>query len=91
MNKRELVNELQSNLMKLAQAFVDNKPQNKPWGVEKEEFKYLHEKFIKLISYLPAEFYFEETYDKDISKVLELNVEIENKIEIVKNSKKQSK
>jgi hypothetical protein len=91
MNKRELVNELQSNLMKLAQAFVDNKPQTKPWGAEKEEFSYLNEKFTKLIGNLTAEFYLEETDDKYLGKVLELNDEIKSKIEIVKSSKKQSK
>lgn len=87
MEKRDIVMTLQQNLMKLAQAFIEKKGINKPWGGEKEEFSIYHEQFKALIDKLPIDFYFDETTDnKYVDKILELTIRIKNKIESLKKS-----
>lgn len=87
MNKKEMVNALQSDLMKLAQAFVDNKPQNKPWGTEKKEFSHYNDQFTRLIGKLTLDFYLEECDSKYIVEILELSNDIKNKIDSLKSHK----
>jgi len=87
MKNREIVNTLQTNLMKLAQAFVEKKDQNKPWGTIIEEFTRYHEQFKELIGKLPSDFYLDESNNEFTDDILKLSGEIESKVETLKNLK----
>jgi len=87
MNNKEKVITLQSDLMQLANAFVENKWQNKPWEAKKEEFSRFNEQFKILIAQLPSDFYLEETNDEFTNMILTLSIDIKRKIETLKCDK----
>lgn len=87
MKNREMVNALQTNLMQLAQAFIENKDKNKPWETIKEEFSGYHEQFKELIGKLPSDFYLDESYNEFTDNILKLSGEIERKVETLKKLK----
>lgn len=74
--------------MSLIQAYDENKPKNKPWGAEKEEFENYNARFIRLIEKLTADFYLEEADDNLINEIIELCDDIKKKIDVIKSYKK---